>query len=142
MALVALYAPLALVGGYAYKTYANFNTTKQSYELQLSQSLYFQNLDNNAGVLFRQLDAAEEQESRELLLSYYFLWKYAGERGWTARELDDYIELELVRQIDREVDFDIEDALNKLKLNNLAVERDGRWHAVPLREVLRGEPAR
>ena len=141
VALVALYAPLALVGGYAYKTYANFNTTKQSYELQLSQSLYFQNLDNNAGVLFRQLDAAEEQESRELLLSYYFLWKYAGERGWTARELDDYIELELVRQIDREVDFDIEDALNKLKLNNLAVERDGRWHAVPLREVLRGEPA-
>lgn len=141
LAMVALYAPLALIGGYAYKTFASFNTTKQSYQLQLSQSLYFQNLDNNAGVLFRLLNAAEEQESREVLLGYYFLWRYAGERGWTASELDDYIELELGRQIDREVDFDIEDALNNLKLNNLAAEREGRWHAVPLREVLRGEPA-
>jgi hypothetical protein len=136
VALIALYAPLALVGGYAYKTYASFNTTKQSYELQLSQSLYFQNLDNNAGVLFRLLDAAEEQESRELLLSYYFLWKYAGEAGWTAKELDHYIELELGRKIDREVDFDIDDALNKLQKGNLAVERGGRWHAVPLAQVL------
>jgi hypothetical protein len=138
--LVTLYAPLALIGGYAYKTVASFNTTKQSYQLQLSQSLYFQNLDNNAGVLFRLLNAAEEQESREVLLSYFFLWRYAGERGWTAKELDDYIELEIGRQIDREVDFDINDALDKLRQNNLAVERDGRWHAVPLAEVLVGSP--
>ena len=136
VALLALYAPLALVGGYAYKTYASFNTTKKSYELQLSQSLYYQNLDNNAGVLYRLLNAAEEQESREVLLSYYFLWKYSGERGWTAKELDEYVELELGRQIDHEVDFDIDDALAKLKSNNLAKERDGRWHAIPLTEVL------
>ncbi len=136
VALLALYAPLALVGGYAYKTYASFNTTKKSYELQLSQSLYYQNLDNNAGVLYRLLNAAEEQESREVLLSYYFLWKYSGERGWTAKELDEYVELELGRHIDRDVDFDIADALTKLKNNHLAFERDGRWHAVPLADVI------
>jgi hypothetical protein len=130
--LIALYAPLALVGGYAYRTYASFNTTKRSYQLQLSQSLYYQNLDNNAGVLHRLRDAAEEQEVREALLAYFFLWRYAGNRGWADDELDQYTELDLARRLGKEIDFDVADAVAKLESAGQVTRVAGRLVAVPM----------
>ena len=76
-----LYTPIALILGYGYKTWYSFQVSQQTYTLQLTQSLYYQNLDNNGGVMFRLLDEAEEQEIRETLLAYFYLWRYAGERG-------------------------------------------------------------
>src|SRR5262249_51626787 len=69
---------LAGLAGYAFKSYASYLNLKNRYEKNLSQSLYFQSLDGNAGVLFRLLDEAEEQECREAILGYYFLWRHAG----------------------------------------------------------------
>jgi hypothetical protein len=135
--LIALYAPLALIFGYAYKTYASFSTTKRSYQLQLSQSLYFQNLDNNAGVLHRLLDAAEEQETREVLLAYFCLWRYAGTRGWTAEELDQYVELELGRRLNRDIDFDVADAVAKLEAAGLVTHTGERIMAKGIAEALK-----
>ena len=88
-AALVLYAPIALVLGYAYKTWAGFQSTKKNYMYTLTQSLYYQNLDNNAGLLYRILDEAEEQESREAILGYFFLWRMrvnaAGLRtSWTT----------------------------------------------------------
>lgn len=128
----ALYAPIALVLGYGYKTWYGFKVTKQTYSLQLTQSLYYQNLDNNAGVMFRMLDEAEEQEIREALLGYFYLWRYAGERGWTADEIDDYVELDIEKRLKLAVDFEIRDAMQKLERAGL-VEFDGeRYRALPL----------
>ena len=80
-----LYAPASRSSlGYGYKTWYSFQVSRQTYTLQLTQSLYYQNLDNNGGVMFRLLDEAEEQETREMLLGYFYLWRYAGEEGWTA----------------------------------------------------------
>ena len=39
----------------------------------LADSLYFKNLDNNAGVFHHLVDAAEEEEFKEAVLAYYFL---------------------------------------------------------------------
>ena len=39
----------------------------------LSDNLYFKNLDNNAGVFYHLIDAAEEEEFKEAVLAYYFL---------------------------------------------------------------------
>lgn len=133
--LIALYTPLALVGGYAYRTYASFTTTKRSYQLQLSQSLYYQNLDNNAGVLHRLRDAAEEQEVREALLAYFFLWRYAGRRGWADDELDQYTELDLARRVGKEIDFDVADAVAKLEAVGLVTRANGRLVAVPIEKI-------
>lgn len=133
--LIALYTPLALIGGYAYRTYASFNTTKRSYQLQLSQSLYYQNLDNNAGVLHRLRDAAEEQEVREALLAYFFLWRYAGSRGWADDELDQYTELDLARRLGKEIDFDVADAVAKLEAAGQVTRTDGRLVAVPIEQA-------
>ena len=131
-AVLALYGPLALVFGYGYKTWYSFQVSRQTYTLQLTQSLYYQNLDNNGGVMFRLLDEAEEQETREVLLAYFYLWRYAGERGWTAQELDGYIELDLEKRLNVEVDFEIEDAVGKLVAANIVELVGDRYRAVPL----------
>ena len=126
----ALYAPIALVAGYGYKTWYSFQVTRQTYTLQLTQSLYYQNLDNNGGVMYRLLDEAEEQETRETLLAYFYLWRYAGDAGWTAAELDDYVELDLDRRLKLEIDFEIGDALRKLETAGLVETTGGRYRVI------------
>lgn len=131
-ALLTLYTPIALVLGYGYKTWYSFQVSKQTYSLQLTQSLYYQNLDNNGGVIYRLLDDAEEQETRETLLAYFYLWRYATDRGWTPAELDDYVELDLEKRLDMPVDFEIADALRKLERAGIVEVADGRYRAVAL----------
>jgi hypothetical protein len=133
--LVALYTPLALLGGYAYKTWYTFNSTRQTYLHQLQQSLFYQNLANNGSVLFRALDEAEEQEIREVLLAYYFLWKYGGTHGWGSAELDFYIEKDLKKRLPAEVNFEIVDALDKLTRAGLATKRDFRYIPLPIEDA-------
>lgn len=127
-----LVTPVALVLGYGYKTWYSFQVSRQTYTLQLTQSLYYQNLDNDSGVIFRLLDEAEEQEVREVLLAYFYLWRYAGDRGWTASELDDYIELDLEKRLNMEVDFEIRDALRKLEAGGIVELAGDRYRAVPI----------
>ena len=68
----ALFAPLFVLFGYGYKQWHGYQVTKQSYAKMLVESLYYQNLDNNAGVITQLVDEAEEQECRETILAYYF----------------------------------------------------------------------
>ncbi len=130
--VLTVYTPIALVLGYGYKTWYSFQASKKAYALQLTQSLYYQNLDNNAGLLYRLLDEAEEQETREVLLAYFYLWRYAGDAGWTAADLDDYVELDLEKRLGAAVDFEIGDALAKLEWAGVLETAGGRYRALPL----------
>ena len=134
-AFLTLYTPIALILGYGYKTWYSFQVSKQTYSLQLTQSLYYQNLDNNGGVMYRLLDEAEEQETRETLLAYFYLWRYADPRGWTADELDGYIEIDLERRLEVGLDFEIADALQKLEKAGLVKVIEKRYHALPIVEA-------
>jgi Protein of unknown function (DUF3754) len=135
-AVEALLYILLAIFGYAYKQYYGYQTTRTAYSLQLTQSLYYQNLDNNAGVLFHLLDEAEEQECREVLLAYYYLWRVAGAEGWTAAALDDFVEEDLERLTTLKVDFEIGDALAKLERLELATRHENRFCAVPIDKAL------
>lgn len=135
VALLAFYTPLALIGGYAYKTYASYATTRKTYQLQLSQSLYYQNLDNNAGVLYRLLDSAEEQEAREMLLAYFGLWRYAPDGGWTAAELDAFVEAELRRRMGLEVNFDVVKAVGTLERAGVVQRENDHLRVLPPAEA-------
>src|SRR5262249_46711718 len=108
-ALVTWSAALAL-GGYGYKSFYSWQVKKQSYNFRLTRSLYYQTLDSNTGVLMRLLDEAEEQECRETYLAYFCLWKFAPPEGWTAEQLDDYVEIYLEHHAGLKVDFEIGDA--------------------------------
>jgi hypothetical protein len=135
-AFTALWGPVILLAGYGYKQWYGYQFTRQSYAKMLSESLYYQNLGNNAGVLTQLIDDAEEQECRETILAYFFLWRYAGEQGWTGKDLDDYVELYLEGKVNLKVDFEIGDALDKLHKLGI-VERVGdRYRAVPLPRAL------
>jgi len=93
------------------RSFYGYVQTKQKYQLTLAQSLYFLNLDNNAGVLFRLLDEAEEQECREALLAWHFLWRNPRPDGWSETELDEQVEAYLRRSAGVDVDFEVTDAL-------------------------------
>ena len=134
-------ALLGIIGGtagYCVRSFYGYVQTKQKYMLTLAQSLYFLNLDNNAGVLFRLLDEAEEQECREVLLSYALLLYQATPAGWTMAELDAAAEGWLRRRFDADVDFEADDAVAKLeRLGLCSRSADERLRAVPLDEALR-----
>jgi hypothetical protein len=159
-AAAGIYGVLAVLGvtcGYGVRSFYGYLQTKQKYQLNLTESLYYQNLDNNAGVISRLLDEAEEQENREAVLAYYFLWRKldvrgstADELGWknramqntiansfTPEELDQRIEQFLSESLGRPIDFEVDDALAKLIRMKLVQEiPGGRYVAVSLVEAL------
>ena len=139
-AAAGIYGILAVIGvtcGYGMRSFYGYLQTKQRYQLNLTESLYYQNLDNNAGVIARLLSEAEEQENREAVLAYFFLWRAAGGRGLKADELDLRIEAFLRACLGRPVDFEVDDALAKLMRLGLARQTPhGRYLAVPLAEAL------
>jgi hypothetical protein len=122
--------------GYGYKCYYGYRQTKQRYHLTLTQSLYFQNLDSNAGVLTRLFDEAEEQECRVALLAYYCLWRYAPEAGWTAADLENSMDLYLDRYADLAVRCDGSVALEALQKQRVVEKTGDRWRALPLARAL------
>jgi hypothetical protein len=126
---------LGFVGGtagYGVKSFLGYLRTKDKYQLNLTRNLYYQNLDNNAGVLFRLLDEAEEQECREAILAYALL-RRAGHDGWTEAELDSAAESFLQNVLGFAVDFEVADALQKLERFGCATRDEfGAWRAASL----------
>lgn len=127
-ALLALLAGLGALVGYVWKQFSNFRNRKLKYTQALTQNLYFKLLDNNAGVLFRILDDAEESECKESLLAYYFL--LAQGEPITAAELDRVIEGWFAERWQCRVDFEIDDALRKLQQLDLARNDGEHWNPV------------
>jgi hypothetical protein len=138
----ALASPSAMWGlalgslGYGYRSFYGYQATKNRYHLNLTQSLYFQNLDSNAGVLTRLLDEAEEQDSRLAILAYFCLWRYAGPEGWAPADLDASVELYLDRYADVVFACPAGAALAQLVKLRLAEGAGGRWRARPPAQAL------
>jgi hypothetical protein len=122
--------------GYGYQSYYGYQQLKKSYYLTLTESLYYQNLDSNAGVLTRLLDEAEEQQAREAILAYYFLWRHAGAQGWTNAELEGHVETYIQGATGQKVAFGIGDALAKLERMRVVHKTGDRYRAVPIEKAL------
>ncbi len=121
---------------YSYRTWSGYVFKKTAYSLRLTESLYYQNLVNNAGGLTWLVDEVEEQECREAILAYFFLWREGGEAGWTKQRLDRRIEEYLRQRAGVDTDFEVEDALAKVERLGV-VERVGDgYRAKPLAEAL------
>ena len=120
--LIALGAGLGALGGFLFRQFNKFKNRKIRFMKSLSENLYFKNLDNNAGVFYHLIDAAEEEEFKEAVLAYYFL--LTTKQGLTKRQLDDAIEKWFEDEWNTNVDFEIDDAMKKLERLEL-VSRDG-----------------
>ncbi len=120
--LVGLGAGALALGAYLFKQVNKFKNRKLRFLKTLSDHLYFKNLDNNAGVLFHLIDAAEEEEFKEAVLAYFFL--LTAEGPLLREDLDKRVESWLEGRWDCVVDFEVEDALAKLERFGL-IRREG-----------------
>lgn len=131
--LVALGAGLATLGGFIFKQVTKFKTRQIKFMKALSDSLYFRNLDNNAGVFHRLIDAAEEEEVKETLLGYFFLLKHP--EGLTVAALDAAIEQWFAENHGERFDFEVADAMKKLARLDMVRQENGGYRARPMDEV-------
>ncbi|MEO6988078.1 MAG: TMEM143 family protein [Aquihabitans sp.] len=132
-ALVVLFGGLAAIGGFFVRQWTKLKNRRVAYLKMLSEVLYFRTLSTGPGVLHTLLVTAERQEVIETLLAYRFLLEHPD--GISASDLDEEIEVWLRGSCQREIDFDVDDALDKVRRLGL-VHGDARVSARPLSEVL------
>ncbi|MGD0342573.1 MAG: TMEM143 family protein, partial [Bacteroidales bacterium] len=120
---------LGILGGYLFRQYSSFMNKKIKFSKMLSDSLYFKNLGNNSGAFYSLLNSSEEEELKETILAYAFLNR--SKNSLTAEELDNEIESWFKTKLNSDLDFDVEDALYKLKNIGLGTETNGKWEVIP-----------
>jgi len=132
-ALAALTALVAL-GGFVMRQFVKYQRQSLKYQIELTDNVYYRNINNNAGIFDYVIGAAEEQECKEAFLAYYFLYTAASPP--TADEVDGRIETWLRGSFGVDLDFEIADALTKLERLGL-LKRDGeRLFVSPLKEAV------
>lgn len=134
-AFMILLAGVVALGGYLWKQLNNFKNRKLHFMQVLTQNLYFKNLDNNAGVFHRLANDAEEEECKEAVLAYYFL--LINETAMTRTELDRAIEQWLCKKWRCTVDFEIDDAINKLLALGLVSESEDKLSVVSIQDGIK-----
>ncbi|HKI74351.1 MAG TPA: TMEM143 family protein, partial [Pseudomonadales bacterium] len=127
-ALIGLVAGLGGLGSFVWKQFVNFKNRKLTFMQTLTESLYFKNLDNNAGVFHRLIDDAEEEECKEAILAYYFLLTQTGIAN--AAQLDQSVEQWFSGRWRSALNFEVEDALGKLVNLGLVID-DGEHLTIP-----------
>src|SRR5262245_50468451 len=81
---------LIALGGFIMRQWTKYQRQSLKYQKELTDNVYYRNINNNAGIFDYIIGAAEEQECKEALLAYYFL-STAG-YPLTQDELDRRIE--------------------------------------------------
>jgi hypothetical protein len=133
-ALAALSGILAL-GAFLLRQWGNFHRQSLIHQKQVTDNVYYRNVNNNAGIFTYLIGEAEDQDWKEVLLAYYGLLIEA--EPVTRDVLDARIEELLARMIGVSADFDVDHALSRLRQFDLVIETDGGLTAVPLVDALR-----
>jgi hypothetical protein len=120
-AIVAISAAAAL-GGFLMKQWTKYKNMRYEFQKELSDNLYFRNLVNNVGVFHSLIDSAEEEECKEAFIAFYFL--HATEDEMTEKQLDDLVEEWFEKEHNCSLDFECDDALQKLFALNLVERRE------------------
>ncbi|MGD1806532.1 TMEM143 family protein [Dapis sp. BLCC M126] len=114
---------LVTLGGFCFKQYSQYKTKHIKFQKQVTETLFFKNLANNAGVFQTLTDEAEEEECKEIILVYYHL--LTSNTSLTPEQLDDKIEVWMEENFDTKIDFDINGPLNNLTKIQGKIVRDG-----------------
>ena len=114
--------------GYAIRGVFSYFHTKDKYLLNMTRSLYFQKLDSNAGVIYRLLQEARQQDLMEVIIGYYAL--HRRQDPVTRSELRRDCEALLRELLDIDIRFDVDVAINKLTKLEVAIEGGGNTWTV------------
>jgi hypothetical protein len=112
-ALVILFGGVVTLGGFLFRQWAKLKNRRVEYLKTLTENLYFRTLADGPGVIHTLLSSAEQQEVIEVVVAYRFL--LTSPRGMTARELDAKVEEWLQATCQRQIDFDVDHAVAKLR---------------------------
>ena len=127
-AALAALSGLVALGGFVLRQWVKYQRQSLRYQIELTDNIYYRNVNNNAGVFDYLIGAAEEQECKEAFLAYYFL--LAAGPPTTQGELDRHVEKWLKATFRVDVDFEVAEALAKLERLKL-LRRDGDKLTVP-----------
>jgi hypothetical protein len=123
------------LGGVAIRQASAFINQRNRYMVVLAQNLYFHAMADNGGVVTLLADRAAEEDVKEEMLLYSVL---AKERV-NVRDLnvvDAAIERYLLQAFKIDVDFDVQDAYQRLKREGVVTELDdGTLETLPPREA-------
>ena len=141
--LITMFSLAITLGGFAFKQYSNYKSKQIKFQKEVTDTLFFRNLANNAGVFQYLIDAAEEEKCKEIILVYYHL--LTSKASLTAEELDNRIEEWMDNKFGVKIDFDIQDPLSSLseirgkvvgdeehEVALLRRDRHGVCHVLPL----------
>lgn len=123
------------LGGVAVRQAFNFMNQKQRYMVVMAQNLYFHSMADNRGVMIKLADRAAEEDVKEEMLLYSVLAKETASRG-DLPAIDAAIEQWINRTFGIHVDFDLEDALDRLLADGIVAENaDGTLSVLAPREA-------
>ncbi len=134
MKAVAALSVIVGAGAFMVRQYSNYSFRKLKYQKRLADNIYFKNVNNDAGVFETLIGAAEEQETKEVILAYHALLT-AGPAAH-AGELDHRIEAWLKSDFGFDLDFEVSDALSKLEGLGFLAQKEGKIAVVPMPEAL------
>jgi hypothetical protein len=128
-ALAALSGLFAL-GAFLLRQRGNFHRQSLIHQKQLTDNIYYRNINNNSGIFSYLIGEAEEQEYKEALLTYYCM--LAAAEPVTRATLIARIDELLSQRFGVSIDFAIDEALTQLKRLGLLDERGGLLSALSL----------
>lgn len=131
--LIALTVGLGGLGGFLWRQFNKYKNRKIQFMKQLAENLYHKNLDNNAGVFFNIIDAAEEEECKETILAYYHLLtsKHAIDKNQLDRSIEEWFR----QNYQCNIDFEMDDAIQKLEQLGLANKADNKYQAIDIQQA-------
>lgn len=132
-ALAALSGLFAL-GAFMLRQWGNFHRQSLIHQKQLTDNIYYRNVNNNSGIFTYIIGEAEEQDWKEALLAYYSL--LTATAPLTREALDARIEEMLMCVFGVSADFEIDEALARLKSLDLLDETGDRFSVLPLPAAL------
>lgn len=112
-ALVLLATGLFTLGVFVVRQWTKLKNRRIEYWKTLTENLYFRTLGTGGGVLHELLASAEQQEVVEVVLAARFL--FDATTPMSSDELDERVERWLRVHCDREIDFEVDDAIGKLE---------------------------
>jgi len=122
-ALVAMLSLLATLGGFAFRQYTVYKSKQIAFQKNVTETLFFRNLGSNAGVFQSLIDAAEEEECKEIILVYYHL--LSSKTPLTPEQLDNRIETWMDEKFGTKINFDINGPLKNLEAIRGKIVKDG-----------------
>jgi len=110
--IIAVLSLIVTLGGFAFKQFSSYKNKQIKFQKNVTETLFYRNIANNSGVFKYLIDAAEEEECKEIILVYYHL--LTSSLPLTPSQLDDRIESWMEQKFGTAIDFDIEKPLQNL----------------------------